>query len=43
MIRIILLILCSTIFANDKVFVACEGNFSAANGSIWEINSDGSE
>ena len=40
--KIILLIICSSIFANDKVFVACEGNFNASNGSIWEINSNGS-
>ena len=45
--KLILFIICSSVFANDKVFVACEGNFfygaSFGNGSIWEIDGDNSE
>ncbi len=36
--KIILLIICTATFANDKIFVACEGNFYYNDGSLWEIS-----
>ena len=38
--KIILLIICTATFANDKIFVACEGNFYYNDGSLWEISDD---
>ena len=36
--KIILFIICTAIFANDKIFVVCEGNFYYNDGSLWEIS-----
>ena len=34
---IILFALLTLMFAEEKVFIACEGNFYQSNGSIWTI------
>ena len=34
---VIIFIMLTFLFAEEKVFVACEGNFYQSNGSIWMI------